>query len=547
MPGWLALAIALLLGSCAKPNSEDSASMAIPTPPIANTLFGQLQGDWADTAQRVRVFKGVPYARPPVDDLRFKPPQAPTRWQGIRNANTFSPACWQQYSRNAFVWSRGEFPRSEDCLYLNIWSQAEHQEPLPVMVWFHGGAHTGGYGHVDLFDGTRLAEQGVVLVTINYRLGPWGFLAHPALSAESSHNSSGNYGLMDKIAALNWVRDNIGAFGGDADNVTIFGQSAGSSSVCALMASPLSEGLFHKAIGQSAACLYPPGADTDGQARGQGLAKAAVKISGISSKESITADTLRNIDNRSLLKAVDASGWAAQSRIVVDGWILPKPATDIFNAGRQAKVPVLLGSAANEGHLLFPLNKDLSSADLDAYLTKTFGSLSAEVANAYAQELQISPGLAQREISTDLFMAYGMRDWAGHMHRARVETYLYFMEHVPPAFQIYLASEPNLDLPEGPRSVGAYHSGDLVYVFNNLDLFAIEWSDEDRAMAHAMSGYWTQFAKTGNPNRADLPNWSSYTAAEHQTQRLGTSIETIPGARRQKLDLMQRRFSAKPQ
>ena len=143
--------------------------MASIAAPMATTLFGQLQGDWADSEKRIRVFKGVPYARPPVGELRFKPPQAPHRWQGVRRADTFAAACWQQYSRNAFVWSRGEFPRSEDCLYLNIWSQAEHSAALPVMVWFHGGAHTGGFGHVDLFDGTRLAEQGVVLVTINYR------------------------------------------------------------------------------------------------------------------------------------------------------------------------------------------------------------------------------------------------------------------------------------------------------------------------------------------------------------------------------------------
>ena len=183
--------------------------MALKAPPMATTLFGQLQGNWADSEQSIRVFKGVPYARPPVGELRFKPPQAPNRWQGVRSADAFAAACWQQYSRDAFVWSRGEFPRSEDCLYLNIWGQAERNAPLPVMVWFHGGAHTGGFGHVDLFDGTRLAEQGVVVVTINYRLGPWGFLAHPALNDESSHNSSGNYGLLDKIAALNWVRDNI--------------------------------------------------------------------------------------------------------------------------------------------------------------------------------------------------------------------------------------------------------------------------------------------------------------------------------------------------
>ena len=543
----LSLVFALLFGGCAKPNTEDVETMALQAPPMATTLFGQLQGDWADSKQGIGVFKGVPYARAPVGELRFKPPQAPKPWLGVRNADTFSDACWQHYSRNAFVWSRGEFPRSEDCLYLNIWNQVEYETPRPVMVWFHGGAHTGGFGHVDLFDGTRLAEQGVVLVTINYRLGPWGFLAHPALSAESSHNSSGNYGLMDKIAALNWVRDNISAFGGDANNVTIFGQSAGSSSVCALLASPMSEGLFHKAIGQSAACLTPPGADPDGQERGQALVHAALQSSGISSKRPITAKTLRQIDNRSLLDAVEKSGWAAQSRIVVDGWVLPEPAYSIFSAGRQHKIPVLLGSTANEGHLLFPLNEDLSQSGFDAYLSKTFGSLSPALTEAYANELKVSPGFAQREIATDLFMAFGMRSWAGHMQQAQTQAYLYFMEYVPPAFQIYLVHEPDLQLPDGPRSAGAYHSGDLVYVFNNLDRFAVAWSEDDRAMARAMSGYWTQFAKTGDPNRADLPFWPSYTSDQHQTLRLDKKIETISGARRNKLDLMQQRFAMNTQ
>jgi para-nitrobenzyl esterase len=307
------------------------------------------------------------------------------------------------------------------------------------------------------------------------------------------------------------------------------------------MASPLSEGLFHKAIGQSAACLTPPGADAAGLQRGENLVNTALAGS---TANNLSASDLRNIDNQTLLNAVDESGWAAQSRIVVDGWVLPEPPGETFKAGRQAKVPVLLGSTANEGHLLFPLNEKLSRADFDLYLNNTFGDLSRQVAAAYAAELAVSPGFAQREIGTDLFMAYGMRDWAAHMQRQDMPTFLYFMEHVPPAFQIYLANEPNLNLPEGPRSAGAYHSGDLVYVFDNLDRFAVDWTEEDRNIAKAMSGYWTQFAKTGNPNRSDLPRWPQYQSSQHQTLRLDALIEPMPGARRQKLDLMQQRFSA---
>ena len=232
---------------------------------IKETQSGHLQGAWANEQEGIQVFRGVPFAQPPVGDLRWRPPVPVEPWEDVKSAERFGPACYQAFSEDAFVWSRGQFERSEDCLYLNIWAKAETAAPLPVMVWFHGGAHTGGFAHVELFDGTALARKDVLLVTVNYRLGPWGFLAHPALSAESDQDSSGNYGLLDKIAALQWVQDNIEAFGGDASNVTIFGQSAGSMSVCALMASPLAEGLFHKAIGQSAACFNRYTRDPSGE------------------------------------------------------------------------------------------------------------------------------------------------------------------------------------------------------------------------------------------------------------------------------------------
>ena len=231
------------------------------------TAYGPVSG--LDTNSRnIKVFKGIPYAKPPVGNLRWRPPEPPTSWTKTLATRKFGMPCWQPHSENAFVWSRGVFERSEDCLYLNIWSDLSASGPKPVMVWFHGGGHTSGWGHGEIFDGTKLAELGVVLVSINYRLGPWGFLAHPLLAAESDQNSSGNYGLLDKIAALKWVQENIENFGGDSQNVTIFGQSAGSMSVCALMASPLAKGLFHKAIGQSAACLNQFDQDSNGFERG---------------------------------------------------------------------------------------------------------------------------------------------------------------------------------------------------------------------------------------------------------------------------------------
>ena len=227
-----------------------------PLGPVVETSLGTLAGERVAGHEDVLVFRGIPYAEPPVGDARWRPPIAKGAWDGTRAAATFGPACWQGLTPETSIYTRGDLERDEDCLYLNVWTAAaDAAEARPVMVWFHGGGHSGGWGSAKVFDGTALAQKGVVLVTINYRLGAFGFLAHPALSAESAHDSSGNYGLLDKVAALEWVRDSVGAFGGDPGNVTIFGQSAGSWSVCYLMASPLAAGLFHKAIGHSGGCF----------------------------------------------------------------------------------------------------------------------------------------------------------------------------------------------------------------------------------------------------------------------------------------------------
>ena len=542
----LAILLSINLVGCTEKEAGMSADMNKERVNQVSTEHGMLEGAWSQADASIGVFRGIPYAQPPVGNLRWRAPQDLTSWTGVRQATTFGAACWQSYSDDAFVWSRGEFPRSEDCLHLNIWQPEKTDATAPVMVWFHGGAHTGGFAHVELFDGTELARQGVVVVTVNYRLGPWGFLAHPALAEESEHNSTGNYGLMDKIAALKWVQKNIQGFGGNPDNVTLFGQSAGSSSVCALMASPLASGLFDKAIGQSAACLVREKRDANGQQRGARLAQLALGELGAQDSESqVTAKQLRSIDNQSLLSAMENSPWSEGSRIVVDGWVLPEAPVDVFNANQQAKVPLLVGSLANEGHELLPLNNALTESELDQYLNKTFAETAPKLKALYAEDLAISPGMALREILTDAFMAMSMRGWAQYNHNADQPTYLYYMDYVPPAYQIYLFDDPNLNLPGGPRSTGAYHSGDLAYVFNNVGKTGDFWLEEDFAMARAMSGYWTNFAKTGNPNGANLPNWARYEPQNHNTQLLSNPIKTIAGAKREKLDLLAQRYQRK--
>ena len=504
----------------------------------ATTVQGILQGTWSDSDPDIGIFRGVPYAQPPIGDLRWRAPKELESWTGVRQATKFGSACWQAFGNDKFVWGRGEFPRSEDCLHLNIWQPEKSNTSAPVMVWFHGGAHTGGRAQVEVFDGTELARKGVIVVTVNYRLGPWGFLAHPALAQESEHNSSGNYGLMDKISALKWVQENIQAFGGDANNVTIFGQSAGSSSVCALMASPLTSGLFHKAIGQSAACLIKEKRDANGQERGTRLAQLALGSNAEDVGVEVTAADLRGIDNQSLVTAMQTSDWSAASRIVIDGWVLPKAPADVFASGEHIKIPLLVGSLANEGHELIPVNESFTAADLDNYLTKAFADSAPELKALYAEELAISPGMVQREIFTDSYMALSMRSWAAFNHRGDQPTYLYYMDYVPPAYQIYLFNDPDLGLPGGPRSAGAYHSGDLAYVFNNVGKTGDFWLDQDFAMAQTMSTYWTNFAKTGNPNGSSVPNWPAYSPQNHQTQLLSDKVSTIEGAKRKKLDLL---------
>ena len=517
--------------SCSQtPNSQqEDFTVKTQTSNIVSTANGQVTGAGTDS-ENILVYKGIPYAKPPVGELRWRPPAPPENWSEIRASDTFGRPCWQPHSKNAFVWSRGIFERSEDCLYLNIWANQAITKPKPVMVWFHGGGHTTGWGHGEIFDGTRLADLDVVVVTINYRLGPWGFLSHPLLSEESPQGSSGNYGLLDKIAALTWVQDNIKNFGGDAKNVTIFGQSAGAMSVCALMASPLSRNLFHKAIGQSASCLGDFTEDANGFVRGQAL---------IQDTRAKNLRELRALSNQQLLHSVKESKWAQQTKITIDGWVLTEPPIDTFAKGEQAQVPLMVGSLANEGNQLFPINTNLSVASLDRMLEKMFGADSArELKTLYDKEFKESPGLALREIYTDQFMAYSMRLWARLNANTDKPAFLYFMTHVPPAFQIYLAQSPELNLPGGPRSGGAYHSGDLAFVFNNVGRVGMYWESVDYELASIISKYWANFAKTGSPNNSDLPHWPPYNTSANKTQILDLPITSKDGIRTKKLDLI---------
>lgn len=532
LPLWFLGALLLMAGTLYSQSADASSALLIDAP------AGKARGIWADQNAGIRAFMGLPFARPPTGILRFRPPVPLAPWSGVRDAVRPGAACRQHPAPDAFVWSRGAFEQDEDCLYLNVWTGAKAGDKRAVMVWVHGGSHTTGFGHAAIFDGTELARQDVVLVTLNYRLGALGFLAHPALSSESPHHSSGNQGLLDVVSALEWVQANIAAFGGDPGNVTLFGQSAGSQTVCLLMSSPLGKGLFHKAIGQSASCALPaPDKDANGHERGGRLVTAAIGSSVTDSSEILRA--LRELPADRLLAAELQSGWSAQSRTVIDGWVVAAPARDTMIAGSQAQIPLLLGSAADEGVGLLPLNESLDLPALRAGLTRRFGEAAGEtLLRLYADELEQSPGIAERAINADVFLTLGMREWADLHAASGQPVWLYHMAHVPPAFRLYDTEHPALELPGGPRSVGAYHSGDLAFVFANTRRIGLHWTEDDHRTAALMSTAWTRFAKTGDPNGAGMAAWPAWHPQSRGTMVFDKGAHVASGVRAEKLDTL---------
>ena len=505
--------------------------------PVVETSRGTLEGEHVAGDDGVLVFRGVPYAEPPVGDNRWRAPVTRASWEGTRSATTFGPACWQRLTPESSVYTRGELDRDEDCLYLNVWTAAaDATEARPVMVWFHGGGHTGGWGSAKIFDGTALANTGVVLVTINYRLGPFGFLAHPALTAESPHASSGNYGLLDKVAALEWVRDNIAAFGGDPGNVTIFGQSAGSWSVCYLMASPLAAGLFHKAIGHSGGC-FRGGRPDLAAAHEAGLA-AATEV-GVEGDDAEALTALRALDAEAVLDSDLGSG------AIVDGWFMPQPAPAIFEAGEHNDVPVIVGALANEGTTLYASMPERTETELVSVLREQYGDHADALLAAYQPEVEKSTKWGAQAIQADRSFVWEMRTWARAVESFGNDAYLYFFSQAPPVFRIYVPERAAIDMPDGPDGYGAYHSGDLAYAFGNTRLVGIDWTEWDHEISRAMTQYWVNFARTGDPNGDGLATWPVYEMATDEWLEFGSDIKATREVRKEKLDLFDR-VNARP-
>lgn len=465
--------------------------------PTVRTDTGPVRGA---TDHGVSAYLGLPYAEPPVGPLRWRPPRPAKPWSGVRPATTFAPACLQ-----TGVSMPGEAPpkTSEDCLYLNIWAPAHRPKGgAAVIVWIHGGGYANGSAVMPVYWGDRLARKGVVVVSLAYRLGPLGFLAHPELSAEGG-GASGNYGLMDQIAALGWVQRNIAAFGGDPGSVTIAGQSAGAMSVSLLMASPRAKGLFQRAIGQSGGVFEPlqlAPAYQLAQAEKDGVAYAV----------SVGARSLADL--RTLPAEKLLTGQAGRvTHPVIEPAVLPLSPYDAFAAGRQNSVPILVGYNADEARSLADVSK-VTAATFAADLTRAWGPLPPGIAAAYPFTTDDEARRARIALETDLRFGWDMWAWARLQARAREPVYFYRFEQAPP-------------FPPGVRSGwGASHFADLWYMFDHLDQEPWAWTPADRRVAKAMSSYWVNFARTGNPNGPGLPQWPAFTPAQGNVLSLGNRI-----------------------
>jgi para-nitrobenzyl esterase len=475
-----------------------------------NVDGGAIAGRWAANAY-VRAYLGVPFAAPPVGDLRWKPPQPVTPWQGVRDATQFGPQCLQPKATPGSVYyeySGGDLPMDEDCLTVNVWTPVDTEGDAPVMVWIYGGGFQVGAASRPVFNGTRLAERGAVVVTINYRVGVLGFLAHPELSAESGQRASGNYGLLDQVAALQWVKRNIRGFGGNPDNVTIFGQSAGATSVVHLMASPLARGLFHRAVAESTALPMKMPSLADAEAQGKSFAD---KLGAASLGE------LRAKPGQAILDARTPAG------PIVDGWFLTADTFSQFRVGNEAPVPFLTGWNRNEG-ATFPHASSLAAHR--KAVEDRFGKDAERVFKLYPAWDDIGARQASKNVFRDSTFAWGTwtsaRLHAGNGH----PTWVYFFDHAQPiaAGQKYI----EIDSPDG---LGAFHSSEYPYIFGTLDVLSRQWTATDRALSFRLQSYWLSFALAGDPNNSlDQPFWPRFQGIGAVTMQLGdtTGPDVLP-------------------
>ena len=476
-----------------------------PTVPTKNgTIAGTYSSD-----NRIQVFKGIPFAAPPVGDLRWQAPQAVADWEGVKACKEFGPSPVQGKPRPFMFWSEEflipESPIDEDCLYLNVWTGAEEPtEKRPVLVYIYGGGFRSGGSGCPIYDGEAMARKGVVFVSINYRVGVFGFFAHPELTAESPNQTSGNYALLDMIAGLEWVQENIAAFGGDPDNVTIAGQSAGAFGISFLATTPLAKGLFHRAIAESGGSFL--------QSRlGPGLTLAMAEAQGVEfARTALNCESLSELRAKPAEAILQAQG--GLSGPVVDGYVLPAANMEMYKQQKQHDVPILLGW--NGDDKLIPAARP--AAEFRASMEERFGEQADRFFDLYPADSEAAAERAQFDLSRDETFGMQVYAWAKLQREyGDAPVFLYnFNRQIP-------ARSEETDF-------GAFHSGEIVYAYDNLHTLDRPWEPIDHKIADIMSDYWVNFAKTGNPNGKGLPKWKAFRPGKASTLIIDTTIRTRP-------------------
>lgn len=472
-------------------------------------IEGGLISGTTNAAGDIHVFKGIPFAAPPVGDLRWKEPQPVVPWSGIKKCDAFGASPMQNSPVPFGPWSEEYLipkePISEDCLYLNVWTgAASAKEKRPVIVWIYGGGFMSGGTGVPVYDGVAMAKKGILFVSVNYRVGIFGFFAHPDLTKESGHNASGNYGLMDQIAGLKWVKKNIASFGGDPDNVTIAGQSAGSMSVNCLVASPLCKGLFKHAIAESGASfisspLMKTATLKEAENEGVQLAK---------SSNASSISELRKISAGDLLKKQ-----RSMRGPIIDGYVLPKSIADIFSESKQNDVGLLTGWNEDDGVVFGKLK---TADEFKNEAEKQYGADAAKLLQLYPSNSDEEAAASQAKMSRDMIFGIQNYTWANvQAEKSKYKVYLYRFARKLPATGDYI-------------KFGAFHTGEVAYAYDNLSfVHRCPWEPVDNELAKTMSSYWANFAATGNPNAKGLPEWPAYNTNNSATMILNEN----PGAK----------------
>jgi para-nitrobenzyl esterase len=486
------------------------------------TTAGLVRGT-AGSRPGVRAYLGVPYAAPPVGELRWRAPREPDEWPNVRSAEKFSASCMQGPNTPFGPWTT-EFlllgPVSEDCLYLNVWTASRSNERRPVLVYVYGGGFSSGSGDVPVYDGSPLAERGLVVVNMNYRVGSLGFFVHPELTAESG--ASGNYGLMDQVAALEWVKQNIANFGGDPNRVMVAGQSAGAMSVYLLTASPMAKGLFQRAAIESG----PGGLAAMGVATGRGVARprADAEQDGLRYATALGAKNLAELRKLPASRFVGGGG-GVRFGPVVDGRFLVENPAETFAAGRQNDVPTIEGLNADEGSASPTYGRQTAEQFRQA-ITQRYGERAPRFLAVYPTATEAQARWAQIESGRDAGIAGVQQLLLERAKTSRTPAYGYYFDHAIP-------------WPDKPQ-YGAFHTSEVPYVFGTLDKLQRPWTDVDRKLSATMMSYWTNFATSGDPNGFGIPAWPAFSAQSPTLLRIGDQIAPMHPLPRERLELYTR-------